>query len=336
MNQPRFTMMALAALVCMPHAVAASGYTALDITPAGAIGCSTRAINRHGQVVGQAILPGGAQRLGFVTGPAGSQPRLIGVLGGQRSLLNDINDDGDAVGESTVDSGVAVHAILVRAGTDQPIDLGTLGGADSDARAINTHGRVAGRAALADGSAHGFVTGRRLNLRDLAVNGTVQAINAEGALAGGIDLPGATVGFVTAAGGLDLVTLDSLGGNNTVAIAMNRRGVAVGLSTDAGGKAHAFITDPGGSGLRDLGLPGIYAVAQKINNHGKVVGAYTLDWAQGQRAFVARDGRGYVDLSSVTPLPPGVSLTYATGINDAGHIAAFGTDKRCYLLTPAP
>lgn len=336
MIQHRFTTMALATLACVPHAVAASGYTALDITPAEAVGCSTRAINQRGQVVGQAQLPGGAGRPGFVTGPAGSQPRLIGVLGGQRSLLTDINDDGDAVGESTVDGGVAVHAILVRAGTDQPIDLGTLGGADSGARAINTHGRVAGRATLADGSAHGFVTGRRMTLRDLAVNGTVQGINAEGALAGGIDRPDEVVGFITGAAGADLAILPSLGGTWTVAIALNRHRVAVGLSTDASGSVRAFITDPGGGAVRDLGLPGIYAVAQKINNHGKVVGTYTLDWAQGQRAFVARDGQGYVDLSSVTTLPPGVSLTYATGINDTGQIAAFGSDNRCYLLTPKP
>jgi probable HAF family extracellular repeat protein len=68
--------------------------------------------------------------------------------------------------------------------------------------------------------------------------------------------------------------LGTLGGDSSIATAINDEGQVVGYSTDASGYGHAFIWDAK-NGMQDLGrLPGAggYVEAVAINDEGQVVG----------------------------------------------------------------
>jgi probable HAF family extracellular repeat protein len=78
--------------------------------------------------------------------------------------------------------------------------------------------------------------------------------------------------------------------------------------------------------MTDLGtLAGSYSVALGINDAGQVVGR--SDTAAGaQHAFITGpNGVGMTDLNSLVSLPSRVVLIEATGINNHGQVAAFGS-----------
>lgn len=109
--------------------------------------------------------------------------------------------------------------------------------------------------------------------------------------------------------------LGTLGGNRTVATAINDAGQVVGTSGMAGDwRTRAFITGPDGVGMRDLGsLGGDYIRPVAINNSGQVVGETYVGFDS--RAFITGpDGRGMRDLGT-----PAGSSSGAEDINDAGQ-----------------
>jgi len=325
------------ALALSNAAFAATKYSALDITPAGATGCTTWAINVQAQVVGSATLVQGQGTRGFITGPTGSNPKLIGTLGGSSSQLMGLNDLGQAVGDATLADGTTTHAILVEPGGISAIDLGTLGGNYSTATATNVKGRIIGQATKAGSDRlFGFVTsGANHKMAELGPDMYPRAINAKGVVAGSILGEDKVDGFITGPSADGLTLLGTLGGTATWAWGINKSGMVVGLSArDDQISNPAFVTDAGGGNLRSLGIPGPLSLAMSINNQGRIVGYYDRDFGGPSRAFIARSTGGYKDLNTQVSLPGGAQLTLASGINDKGQIAAHADNKRCYLLTP--
>jgi probable HAF family extracellular repeat protein len=122
------------------------------------------------------------------------------------------------------------------------------------------------------------------------------------------------------------------------ATSINNSGQVVGYSDTASGAARAFITDPDGVGMRDLGTlgGGLIDIPHDINDAGQVVGRSRMSGFWGSdRAFITDpDGYGMTDLNSVVNLPDGVVLTEATGINNLGQVIAIGVipEPESYIL----
>lgn len=325
------------ALALSNVACAAVKYSALDITPVGATDCATWAINAQGQVVGSATLAAGPGTRGFITGPNGSNPKVIGTLGGTSSTLVGLNDIGQAVGSATLADDAITHAILVEPSSLSAIDLGTLGGGYSTATAINAKGRIIGQTKKAGSDQiFGFITsGASHKMAELGPDMYPQGINARGMVAGSILGQGKVDGFITGPSADGLTLLGTLGGTATWAMGINKSGMVVGLSARSDQISNpAFVTDAGGGNLRDLGIPGPLSMALAINNQGRIVGYYDADFGGPSRAFIARATGGYKDLNTQVSLPSGAQLGLASGINDKGQIAAYADNRHCYLLTP--
>lgn len=88
-------------------------------------------------------------------------------------------------------------------------------------------------------------------------------------------------------------------------------------------------------GMRDLGtLGGTNSEANGVNDAGQVVGySHTVEGAT--YAFITGpNGAGMRDLNSLVDLPPGVILTEAIDINNAGQIIALSVipEPEIYVL----
>ncbi len=112
--------------------------------------------------------------------------------------------------------------------------------------------------------------------------------------------------------------LGTLGGSRTVASGINDAGQVAGYSITSEFDWHAFVTGPGGKGMRDLGtLGGGFSQAYGINNAGQVVGQ--SDKSRGsplsQPFITSPDGVGMRELGAL-----GGIYDRPTGINDAGQV----------------
>jgi probable HAF family extracellular repeat protein len=178
--------------------------------------------------------------------------------------------------------------------------LPTLGGVSSAAFGINDLGQVVGKSAL-DANAnivHAFVWQLGTGMRDLGV---------------------------------------LAGGQFSEAVAINRNGVAVGVSTFNGGTffagdRHAVVFQNGQVIDLTPNLPaGFGSFADAINSSGQIVGSSL------NHAFIWVNGVG-TDLNTLIPPGTGITLSAADGINDKGQIVATtNCGKRCsqmVLLTP--
>lgn len=126
----------------------------------------------------------------------------------------------------------------------------------------------------------------------------------------------------------------------SAAAAVNNSGMAVGTIGSNGDSRwnHAVVTGPGGSTWTDIGtLGGNFSSALGISNSGLVVGSSTVSPnSSGFHAFLY-DGKTMLDLNTVIPPTSGWTLLSATGVDDEGRIAVYGTDGSSVhqlLLTP--
>jgi probable HAF family extracellular repeat protein len=133
----------------------------------------------------------------------------------------------------------------------------------------------------------------------------------------------------------DLGTLEPDGTSQANAIAAN--GWIAGSASVAGGQSwHACLWRDGG--IVDLGtLPGdMWSVASGINAHGDVVGSGGPTVTTGH-PVLWHDGQA-LDLTAVTTVPAGTSMTTGMGIADDGTILVQGRDAQGLfvelLLTP--
>ena len=110
-----------------------------------------------------------------------------------------------------------------------------------------------------------------------------------------------------------ITDLGTLGGKTSRATAINNRGEVIGKAETASGVSHAFLWSNGV--MHDLGSPGGESEANGINDHGQVVGGFSLrGLLSPSRAFLYQKGR-------MTVLgPPGRGAS-ARAINNSGEIA---------------
>ena len=137
--------------------------------------------------------------------------------------------------------------------------------------------------------------------------------------------------------------LSSLGGTYTQAYGINAAGQVAGAANMPDGPAHAVLWN--GTTPTDLGtlVPGGYSSGSSVNAFGDVVGiASTVSRDVGEDVFYTGflyTGGTMYDLNSLLLTDSAVDLTSATGINDVGQIAAYGTidgQSHALLLTPTP
>jgi len=278
------------------------------------------AVNNRGQVAGVALnaipdpytavfLLGATQARAFLwTRSAGLQD--LGTLGsGTDSAAFLINQRGQIAGWSFTNTivnpttGTPTLDPFFWDKTAGMIDLGTLGGTAGQAFALNNRGQVVGQSnTQGDAACHAFLWDKTAGMRDLG----------------------------------------TLGGEDAAAIALNDAGDVVGQAGLPGSVScdqwpvHAFLWRKGV--MRDLGsLYGIqFSTGLSINARGQIVGNV------GDESGVAtlwEDGGPLVDLNTLIPSNPGLTLFNALYINDRGEIAAQGVlpdgvTVHSFVLTP--
>ena len=129
-----------------------------------------------------------------------------------------------------------------------------------------------------------------------------------------------------------------------MAYAVNNSGAVAGMVMVQGGGNQAAVFNADGTRTlyESLGQ-GFYTAAFDINNLGQVVGLASIGIvpavSNGIHGFVSQDGR-IVDLNTLLDPASGWEILFASGINDAGQIAAVGVDgsgsRHQLVLTPHP
>lgn len=210
-------------------------------------------------------------------------------------------------------------------------DLGTLGGATSSGLAVNAAGQVAGASDPEnDEPSRAFVTGvdGTSLMQDLGTLGgstsSGQAINAHGQVAGSSTLSGGSFfphAFLSTTTGGGLLDLGTLGGPGSIAYGVNGAGQVAGESQNSSGLTRAFLSEPGGGPLRDLGaLPG------GQNSRGRAVNAsgQATGYADTTNEFQAIVNHAFLSETNGGPLRDlgtlGGSYSFANAVNDSGQV----------------
>ena len=213
-------------------------------------------------------------------------------------------------------------------------ELGTLGGAVSQAKAVNRLGQVVGTSRDALGRTRAFLWHEDLGIVDLkpltGVNTSANDINENGEIAGGGDTGFGDFHAYLLSEGTSF-DLGTLGGNESEALAVNRRGHVTGHSRVAGAVVkHAFlIADPGrmvdlGS-LGGAGRAGALSIAHDVNDEGAVVGLAETRTGQ-PHAFLWTAVDGMRDLGAL-----GAAPSMALGINNRAEVV--GGSGHAFLWT---
>jgi probable HAF family extracellular repeat protein len=212
-------------------------------------------------------------------------------------------------------------------------ELGTLGGAVSQAKAVNRVGQVVGTSRDALGRTRAFLWQEDLGIVDLqpltGVNTSANDINEHGEITGGGDTGfGAFHAYLLSEG--TSFDLGTLGGNESEALAVNRRGQVAGHSRVGGGGAvvkHAFlIPEPGGMiDVGALGGAGATSIAHDVNDAGAVAGLAETTTGQ-PHAFLWTAADGMRDLGAL-----GAAPSMALGINN--RVEVVGGSGHAFLWT---
>ncbi|HXL06107.1 MAG TPA: hypothetical protein VN964_04215 [Gemmatimonadales bacterium] len=198
----------------------------------------------------------------------------------------------------------------------------------SQGKAVNRRGQVVGTSRDALGRTRAFLWEETLGIVDLkpltGVNSSANDINDSGEIAGGGDTGfGDFHAYLLSAG--TSFDLGTLGGNESEALAVNRRGQVAGHSRGAVAPAkHAFaIVEPGT--MIDLGtLGGATSIAHDLNENGAVVGLAETKTGE-PRAFVWTATDGMRDLGTLG------AASMALGINNRTEVV--GGSGHAFLWT---
>jgi len=267
------------------------------------------AINDAGDIAGvvanEAFLytNGVLRKLGSLGGPSGTS--------GARAL----NNLRQVVGFTSTGGAGAGHAFLYE--SNQMLDLGTLVAGETDAASVNDAGLVVGWSGLA-----GFIFDRTNGMRALALpgGGTTKArgINHHGTITGQRTSPdNYQRAFLLQ--GTNVENLGTLGGYNSVALALNNSNQVVGYADNFNLNPRAFLwQDHVMYDLHQLlhtNLDWVLHEATALNDRGQIVGWGRKGLSSYARAFL------------LTPLPragasnqsPAISITAPN--NNAGFFA---------------
>ena len=219
---------------------------------------------------------------------------------------------------------------------------------DVEAQAINSANTVAGFAEQCPQGAVAWIMpasgGTPQSLGTLGgQNAASFGINDLGQVVGDsdVDAAGTIVHAFVWQSGKGMTDLGVLaGGEFSVAVAINKNGLAAGVSTFAGGNfdlgdRHAVAFQNGSVTDLTPDLPsGFDSFVGGLNNNGQIVGG------QLGHAFIWQNGV-LTDLNTLIPAASGITLQAANAINDTGHILATGTSStttfrgsQIFLLTP--
>lgn len=341
----RIATLALTALVALP--LAAAAHPRYTVTPVGVAGSVATDINSSGAVVGNfpfsATSTHGFSNIGGVITD-------LGTLGGPDSYAAALNDSNVIVGISINPDGYR-RAFRYAGGT--MVDLGTLGGNNSGAADINNRGDIAGSADIGPNAgldSRAFLLRPGVTMQDL---GRIEVPGAEGAsgalglneyrqvvgqsIAGPYSPPeSANHAFLYKCE--EMLDLGTLGGQWSIAEAINERGQIVGqAATPELRENRAFVYYRGT--MKNLGtLPGgEFSWAYDINDHGHIVGYSNAPGVQ-DRAFIYSHGK-MRDLTKQLVPGSGWEVITAAAINNNGQIAATGCRGgvcQAIRLDPAP
>jgi probable HAF family extracellular repeat protein len=253
------------------------------------------ALNRSGQVVGFAKVPGD---LSFNHAFIAQRNRIqeLGTLGGKYSTARAINEQGQVVGDSFTRAGER-HGFVWQNGTMRDIAILEKGNT-SIACDINSRGQIVGGANVEpNGKNHAFLW-EKGGMRDLGLlpGGSfsfAQAINEQGLVAGWADSADEDIHACLWRNGV-IQDLGTLGDSPSAAWSVNGQGQVVGSADDTHQHPHAFLWEKGH--LLDLNslIPAesgwLLCLASRINDRGQIVGQ---GW---------KDGKIHGFL--LTPLPP--------------------------------
>lgn len=244
-------------------------------------------------------------------------PRMVdlGTITGEDgdSRAYDINDRSQIVGGSQVGC-CEFRAFLWESGSMK--DLGTLGGSNSVAHGINNSGQVVGSSEIASGYDRAFLWDQQFGMIDL---GTLEGDYMSAAI--DINDLGQVVGGSRSISGLrpflwengTMIDLGSLGGNESIALAINENSQVVGWSYLPPGSIHAFLWENGS--MKDLGtLGGNESIAFGINDSGQIVGRSNLSSPGTTHAFLWENDVMF-DLGTL-----GGESSWGLGINNSNQV----------------
>jgi probable HAF family extracellular repeat protein len=201
----------------------------------------------------------------------------------------------------------------------------------SQAKAVNRAGQVVGTSRDALGRTRAFLWQEDLGIVDLkpltGVNTSANDINENGEITGGGDTGFGDFHAYLLSEGTSF-DLGTLGGNESEALAVNRRGQVAGHSRIAGAVVkHAFlIPDPGRMlDLSSLGGAGTTSIAHDVNDEGAVVGLAETSTRQ-PHAFLWTPADGMRDLGTL-----GAAPSIALGINNRAEVV--GGSGHAFLWT---
>ncbi len=267
----------LVASVVLPAVCHAADYTISSLGTVAGFAEKTipRAINANGQVAGDAY-----------SGPDAASPyhafrysngtiQGLPTLGGTSAGANGIDPAGNVVGYSELTGSGFTQAFWYDGVTTQSLGALVPGGI-SHAAGVNAVGQVVGVSTTdaVPTEKHVFVYsgGVMHDLSDLGTGSPMTApwdINDSGQITGSyLDANNHSRGFVYTAGTLQ--TIDTLGGSNSFAVAMNNGGDIAGSADLASGVRHAILFDGTIHDLGSLGSGDSHAMG--LNSHNDVVG----------------------------------------------------------------
>ncbi|WP_377476117.1 MAG: putative Ig domain-containing protein [Microcoleus anatoxicus] len=323
-------------------------YSIIDLGTLGGSESRAWAINKNGQVVGDAQT-GSGQFRAFQFTDINTNQQLdpgemqdIGIVGNAlESRGRDINNNGQVVGFLTTSTG-STRAFLWNS-TSGMQELKELKGSSNSALSINNNGVAVG---FFNVNQFQFHVSRWQNDQDLPLidkqidkSSWATGINDSGQIVGYTDINGNPIrAFLYESGEMkdarDLGTLNST--STTRAWDINNQSQVVGQS---GSKAFFWSSNGGIKDLGSLGSGSSQALA--INNQTQVVGKSNNSafiWSDSNSNGQSDPGE-MIDLNTLLPSNAGWSLTEAQDINDAGQIVGTGiinNKTHAFLLTPIP